>query len=304
MKSQLIFLIFLISFTGKAQIKCDTSIVHQHMSKFTEELSIRNYKDVKILDSTATFIYNELSKYCDTVFYQTYKVYDTEYRNVIGRFNQDSTERLIIGAHYDVCGNQPGADDNATGVTGLLELARMFYLDTTFTKNVEIVAYTLEEPPFFRTSFMGSAIHANALQEEHEKIQGMICLEMIGYFDDTKNSQHYPLKFLKLFYGKRGDFITVVEKFGPGQFARKFGKKMKKQDVVKTKIFKGPGSLQGIDFSDHLNYWALGYSAVMITDTAFFRNQNYHTSEDTLEKLDLYRMGLVIDEIYLSLRNF
>lgn len=303
MKLRLTLPIIFISICSYAQVQSDTLLIKEHMLNLTQTREFRNYKNVETLDTIAEYIFNEFSKYCDTVFYQSYTAYDKVYKNVIGRFNSDSTAKLIIGAHYDVCGEQQGADDNATGVTGLLELARLFAQDSTLTKHIELVAYTLEEPPFFRSLLMGSTIHANSLAEENQAIEGMICLEMIGYFDDAKKSQDYPLNFLKMFYGNRGDFITVVEKFGPGKFARKFGKKMKKQKIVETKIFRGPGSLQGIDFSDHLNYWALNYSAVMITDTAFYRNKNYHTPEDTLEKLNLYKMGLVIDEVYRSVKE-
>ena len=104
----------------------------------------------------------------------------------------------------------------------------------------------------------------------------MLSLEMIGYFSTEKKSQHYPIGILKLFYGDKGDYITVVRKMNKGKFARKFSRKYKHSKTIKTKKFTAPQSLQGIDFSDHLNYWALGYDAIMLTDTAFFRNANYH----------------------------
>jgi hypothetical protein len=132
----------------------------------------------------------------------------------------------------------------------------------------------------------------------------MVCLEMIGYFADEKHTQTYPLGFLKLFYGSRGDYITLVNKFGPGKFARRFTKQFKNSGKVRTKQFKGPKGLQGIDFSDHLNYWARGYSAVMVTDTAFYRNTKYHEKGDTMERLDLVRMALVIDAVLASLTQF
>jgi len=151
---------------------------------------------------------------------------------------------------------------------------------------------------------MGSFIHAQSLIENKTAVYGMVCLEMIGYFDDAKGSQDYPLGILSLFYGKRGDYITLVSKFGKGKFARKFNAKFKRQNNIKTKKFVGPPQLQGIDFSDHLNYWKFGISALMITDTAFYRNKNYHEKTDTIETLDLNKMSQVINSVYITLVNF
>src|SRR5690606_21290977 len=142
--------------------------------------------------------------------------------------------------------------------------------------HIELVAFTLEEPPYFRSVGMGSHVHAKKLNEDNRNIYGMISLEMIGYFDNRKNTQSYPLKALSLIYGNRGNFITLVGKMSKGKFARKFNRKFKNQKLIKTKKFSAPASLEGVDFSDHLNYWKFGYSALMITDTAFFRNHNYH----------------------------
>jgi len=166
---------------------------------------------------------------------------------------------------------------------------------------IELVAYTLEEPPYFRSENMGSYIHAKSLAENKVDVYGMFCLEMIGYFDDTKKSQDYPIGILSWIYGNRGNYITLVNKFAKGKFSKRFSRKFRRQDLIKTKKFTAPAKLPGIDFSDHLNYWAFGFSALMITDTAFYRNKNYHEVTDTLETLDLERMSKVIETVYASL---
>jgi len=281
----------------------DIKRIENDLTLITKTEKSRNYKNVKTLNYVAEYIFNELSKTCDTVFYQKYLVNNVEYKNVIGRINTNNEqEKIVIGAHYDVAGNQEGADDNASGITGMLELSRIISKNQ-INKKIEYVAYTLEEPPFFRTKKMGSYIHAKSLHEKKEHIRGMICLEMIGYYDDRENSQHYPIENMSLIYGNKGNFITVVEKYGNGSFGKEVLKGMQNSNLIETKSFKGTSSMSGVDFSDHLNYWNFDYSAVMITNTAFNRNTNYHKSTDTMEKLDLNRMSLVIDELYLTLKD-
>ena len=288
----------------------DTVLIKDHLTAITKTEEARNFENYHTLNWVADYIFNELHKYCDTTFYQVFHTPETffdtgndEYKNVIARIGPKDKPKIIVGAHYDVCGNQEGADDNASGVVGLLELARLLK-DVELNYQIELVAYTLEEPPFFRTDYMGSAIHAKSIYENEEDIIGMVCLEMIGYFSDEKNSQHYPLKILKMFYGGKGDYITIVQRFGNGKFGRKFKRKIKRKKCIKTKSFKGPMNLTGIDFSDHLNYWKYDYSAVMITNTGFFRNKNYHKTTDVMETLDVNRMALVIDEVFLTLKDW
>jgi hypothetical protein len=169
---------------------------------------------------------------------------------------------------------------------------------------IDLVAYTLEEPPFFRTDYMGSAIHARSIEPVKDQVLGMISLEMIGYFSDKKNSQEYPLGILKWYYGGKGNYITLVRKNTAGKFVKQFIKKYKKTKQVTAKKFAAPRSLPGIDFSDHLNYWNIGIDALMITDTSFYRNKNYHKETDTMETLDFARMAKVIDATYHVLVSY
>lgn len=185
-------------------------------------------------------------------------------------------------------------------MVGLLELARLFK-GQKIKYRIDLVAFSLEEPPYFRTELMGSYIHAKYLADRKIDIFGMVSLEMIGYFNDEKKSQTYPIPILSTFYGNKGNFITLVRKFGSGRFARKFCRRFKSSKFVRTKKFTGPASLQGIDYSDHLNYWKFGFSALMITDTAFYRNKHYHQPGDTIETLDLVRMAKVIDSVFKAL---
>lgn len=300
MKYLFLFISFSLFQHGWAQHLSDTSLIRSHLVQLTKNDASRHYKNLKQLNKTAGYIRNEFMKYADSVSYQEYEVKGTVYRNVIASFGTNNQQRIIVGAHYDVCGDQEGADDNASGVVGLLELARLLN-GQALNYRIDLVAYTLEEPPFFRTEYMGSYIHAQSLHENKVDVYGMVCLEMIGYFSDEKKSQDYPLGILSLFYGNKGDYITLVKKNGAGKFAKQFSSEYKATKAIKTKKFTGPETLSGIDYSDHLNYWKFGYSALMITNTAFYRNKNYHQPTDTMETLDIYRMSKVIDGVYQSL---
>lgn len=278
----------------------DTTIIKSHLTAITKSGQFRTYKNIDQLNKTAEYIKAVFSQYSDSVFVQEYSVNGQIYKNVICFFGTENKKRIIVGAHYDVCDNQEGADDNASGVVGLLELSRLLK-EKQLNQRIDLVAYSLEEPPFFRTEYMGSYIHAKSIADSKTEIYGMISLEMIGYFRDEKKSQSYPVGLLSLFYGNKGNYITLVKKFGAGRFTRKFCRKYKSTKAIRTKKFSGPPALPGIDFSDHLNYWKFGFSALMITDTSFYRNKNYHAPTDTMETLDINRMAKVIDGVFNTL---
>ncbi|QIL40935.1 M28 family peptidase [Pedobacter sp. HDW13] len=284
----------------KAATLPDTVVIKAHLKTLTKTPRYRSHQNIDQLNQTADYIRSVFKKYADSVYIQEYTVDQKIYKNVICSFGTQHQKRIIAGAHYDSCGEQEGADDNASGVTGLLELARMLK-GQKLNHRIDLVAYTLEEPPYFRTEQMGSYIHAKWLKSNKIEVYGMLSLEMIGYFKTEKKSQSYPLGILSWFYGNKGDYITVIKKFSAGKFANNFTSAFKKGNTILTKTFSGPTSLPGIDFSDHLNYWKFGYSALMITDTSFYRNKNYHQVTDTMETLDINRMAKVIDGVFKTL---
>lgn len=304
------FLIAIIFSIGSVTGQADTVRIKDHLTAITKTKGFRHFMNVDLLNKVANYIHSNFEQYADSTYFQEFQLNGLTYKNVICVFEptrlnsigEKNNQTIVIGAHYDVCGMQEGADDNASGVVGLLELARMLK-GQMFNYRIELVAYTLEEPPYFRTENMGSHVHAKSLFDSKQDVFGMISLEMIGYFVEEKKSQDYPLGFLKLFYGTRGNYITLVNKFGKGKFARKFTSKFKHSDVIRTKRFNGPKALPGVDFSDHLNYWKYGFSALMITDTAFYRNKNYHEQGDVMEILDLSKMAKVIDGVLQTLKT-
>jgi hypothetical protein len=293
------YLLCLTSLTH-ASIFADTSIIRSHLTALTKTKSFRTHANVTQLNQTAGYIQTVFAKYSDKVSIQEYKVKGQSYRNIIASFGTSNSTRIIIGAHYDVCGQQQGADDNASGVTGLLELARMLK-GQVLKYRIDLVAFTLEEPPYFRTQSMGSYVHAKSLADAKASVYGMISLEMIGYFSDHRYSQSYPDGVPPETFGDKGDYIALVTKSDARNFEQKFCTSFKSTNIIKTNLYSGPPSMPGIDFSDHMNYWKFNFSALMIRDTSFYRNKNYHSATDTMETLDLRRMAKVIDGIYKTL---
>jgi hypothetical protein len=294
-------LVFFLAFFGNAQTS--STDIRAQLDTIVNREGFRFYKDTATLSAVGLYIENEFKKHTENVYRQNFNIRDRNYFNVVGLIGDTTKPRIVVGAHYDVCQPLPGADDNGTGVVGLLQVMEQLKDDTSGRFCFEIVAYTLEEPPFFGSDQMGSFVHAESLNKRNVDVYGMVSVEMIGYFSDAKKSQDYPLGILKLFYGGVGDYITIVRKMNKGPFARKFSGKYKRSDLIRTKKFTGPKSLTGIDFSDHRNYWHFGYDAIMLTDTAFYRNKNYHQSTDTVDTIDFERMAAVIDGILTTLRS-
>ncbi len=275
----------------------DTTHIRKCLEFIVNTPRPRNYLNPGILDTVAISVKQEFQQYTNRVTEQPFIVKGTAYRNIIASFGPEEGERIIVGAHYDVCGNQDGADDNASGVAGILELARLLK-DQKLKYRIDLVAYSLEEPPYFDTKNMGSYVHARSLHDARIPVKGMVSIEMIGYYSDEEGSQDYPVGLLEWFYGNKGNYITIAQKSFCGDFAKAYKKTAFKNNSISTKSFRSPSFLGGVRLSDQLNYWDFGYSAVMITNTAFFRNKNYHKETDKLYLLDLSKMALAIDGVY------
>jgi aminopeptidase-like protein len=295
--TSIVYFIFCITCSAQKTNENDLQNIKKHLIAITKTKKARNYKNVKTLNFVAAYIKKEFAKVCDSSEYQNFKVGNNIYKNVIGSLGTENKERIIIGAHYDVCGDSEGADDNASGVVGLLELARLLSKEN-LKYRIDFVGYSLEEPPFFRTAQMGSYIHAKYLVDKKVPVKGMISLETIGFFSDKRYSQKFPIQGMEKIYGNVGNFITVVQNDKNEAFSNQIDNLMKSEKLISTKSFKGNSRLPGVDFSDHLNYWKHNFEAVMITNTAFYRNKNYHTNSDKLDTLDLEKMSLVIKQLF------
>ncbi len=288
---------------GSLYAQSNENDLRNHVRKLSNISPSRSYNHLASLNQAADYIYNYFKKNTQDVFRQKFIVDDRMYQNIICSFGKKDAPRIILGAHYDAVTATPGADDNASGVASLLELSKLLSkISRQLDYRIDLVAYSLEEPPFFDSEKMGSYFHAKSLKENNIQVLGMISLECLGYFSEEKHSQGAPYFGHKLRFGSRGNFIAAVRKRNNGRFPRTL--------TYLLNLYKGPlrfekikpmVPIKAIELSDHKNYWHFGYSALMLTNTAFYRNKNYHKKTDTWETLNYKKLTEVTNMIYKSL---
>tara|TARA_R110001592_G_scaffold29350_19_gene106752 strand:- start:9917 stop:10888 length:972 start_codon:yes stop_codon:yes gene_type:complete len=267
--------------------------LYQHVKKLSVDYTPRNHQN---LNAAAAYIKHQFEEIGYDVIEQKYEVNDFIYKNIIVNIGPQNNSKFVVGAHYDSAGTTPGADDNASGVAGLIELSRLVK-NNQLNRPITFVAYTLEEPPYYASQNMGSFVHAKSEKEQNSKIELMISLEMIGYYSDKEGSQKFPINILKYVYPNTGNFIAVIDRVFSNN-AYKVKKAMSQKMEMPVYSMNAPAFIPGVDFSDHRSYWAHGYDAVMVTDTSFYRNFKYHTDGDTLDRLDFKKMKQVVDGVY------
>lgn len=267
------------------------------------DIGPRSYRHIDQLNRTADYIESRFRSFGLATERQPFTYNGHTYYNIIAEVKGSAASAggiLVIGAHYDTVAGTPGADDNASGVAGLLELARLT-AHSPLSRTVRFVAFTLEEPPTFMTSRMGSYVYAKSLKEKNVHVYGMISLEMLGYYCDGKGCQYYPLPPFKWIYPDRGNFIAFVSNLSSKAFTGKLKKAFTSVSSLPIESLSAPSAIPGVDFSDHRSFWKFGYSALMITDTAFYRNPNYHGPGDTEATLDYDRMAELVKGLYAAL---
>jgi len=271
----------------------------------SREIGVRSYRDFNRLEQTAQYISGQFESFGYLVTQQSFPFRGKAHHNVIAEITGTASPAkiLIIGAHYDTVSSTPGADDNASGVAGLLAMARAL-AGPSLAHTVRFVAFALEEPPAYRTANMGSYHYARSLQKAGEPVEGMICLEMIGYFSNQRRSQRYPLPFFSLKYPTVGNYIAFVGNISSKRMTKSFAKSFQNAVDIPVVTLNAPAIVIGIDFSDHWSFGKFGYHAFMVTDTAFYRNPHYHTQSDLPETLDFESMSKVIDGLTSAVREW
>lgn len=273
----------------------------EHVVKLSFEIGERNYMNYKGLKAAADYIGCRFRECGYPTEDEVYKYKGKEYRNIIATkvSKENPVEVVLVGAHYDSVWGSPGADDNASAVAGLLELAKLF-AKADLSRTIKFVAFTNEEPPFFLSKYMGSRVCAKTARERDENIVAMICLESIGYYSSKPKSQQYP-PLLGFFYPDKGNFIAVVGNLKSRSLVKRVKKAFKEKSSFPIESIATVSLVAGVNFSDHDSFWREGYQAVMITDTAFYRNPHYHCASDTYEKLNYRNMSEVVKGLYYAI---
>ena len=272
--------------------RADAAALEAHVRFLATTTPARNWHNAAGLERASDYIADKFARTGAHFWRQPYRARTESTANLIAHFGPASGACVVVGAHYDVFGDMPGADDNASGVAGLLELARL--LDSRHLKSpVELVAFSTEEPPFFGGPEMGSAVHAASLVDAAVGVRVMIALEMIGYF-----SPRQPDRALLLYaiYPHTGDFVSIVGRWQERGLIRLAKKAFRGASALPAVSYSGPAAI-GADLSDHRNYWMAGFPAIMVTDTAYLRNPAYHTAADLPTTLDYQRMAKVVDGV-------
>ena len=246
------------------------------------------------LAQAAALIERELTAAKYEVERQTYRVDDQEVSNVFVEIRGTSRpdEIVVIGAHYDAVDDTIGADDNASGVAGMLALARRFAAAKP-ARTLRFVAFVNEEPPHFQTESMGSWRYAKRAHDRGERIVAMLSLEMLGYYRDEKGSQQYPAP-LNAMYPDTANFIGFASNVGSRGLTKQCVAAFRKATKFPVESASMPEAIPGIAWSDQWSFWQFGWPAVMVTDTALFRNPHYHTPADLPGTLDYERMAHVV----------
>jgi Zn-dependent M28 family amino/carboxypeptidase len=245
--------------------------------------------------ATATdYVATELEKYGYTVNRMGFMIGEDVAQNLEAVLPGKDASRptLIVGAHYDTVASSPGADDNASGVAAVLELARLFH-GKDLPGYVRFAFFPNEEAPYFQTESMGSLVYAKHLVADHLPVSAMLSIESIGYFSAAPGSQRYP-KPLGDKYPNTGDFIAVVGNPQSADIVDQVRRSLRAHATIPFVADALPATLPGVAASDHWAFWTVGYKAVMITDTAMFRNPNYHAASDLPNTLDYEQMARVV----------
>lgn len=242
------------------------------------------------LATVENYIGEEFKSYGLSVENDTFTYWGRSYRNVIADAGADRKGSMIIlGAHFDSVEGSPGADDNASGVAILLEAARILSR-LRLQSRILFCAFNLEE-----LNMVGSTHFAKKLKAAGAKVKAMVSLEMVGFTDSRPGGQKYPVG-LRWFYPDRGDFIGVIGNWRSTVLLRHFAHSMRRVrglSVETLTVFGNGFLIPAARLSDHSPFWDLGYPALLVTDTSFFRNPHYHGPTDALETLDLDFMAKV-----------
>ncbi len=251
-----------------------------HVETLAGTIGERNLHRYAALEAAARYISTHFESIGYQPSLQRFSVQGKTVSNieVVKPGTEHPDEIVVVGAHYDSVVGSPGANDNATGVAGILELARMLR-SRQLSRSIRFVAFVNEEPPYTYTNAMGSRRYAERAASKGERITAMLSLETIGYYSDEDDSQHYPFPF-GYFYPDKGNFIGFVGNLQSRKLVRRAIASFRSHAKFPSEGLAAPGWVTGVGWSDHWSFWKSGYPGIMVTDTALFRSAQYHSSAD------------------------
>jgi Zn-dependent M28 family amino/carboxypeptidase len=266
----------------------------RHIRVLAGEIGERHLGRPAALAQAADYIEEQFAGLKYAPLSQKFAVLSTDVRNIEATRESRGNDIVVIGAHYDSVSGSPGANDNASGVAALLELAHLLALETS-GRTYRFVAFVNEEPPYFMSEFMGSVVYARHCRARGDKIAGMFSLETIGYYSEERRSQHYPgPPLFRLLYPDTGNFIGFVANIASRRLLRDAGRAFRSTTRFPSEGAAAPEDIPGVGWSDHWSFWQEGYPAVMITDMAPYRYPHYHQPTDTPDKLSYDALARVV----------
>lgn len=287
------------SYTGPFQPLSEDEVqvrdrLEKHVSVLAGEIGERNIWHPQGLKASVDYIEKILGDLGYQVEMQEYEVEGKPVANLEAERIGTSLAReiVVVGAHYDSVFGTRGANDNASGVAGILEVARLLATEE-LSRTVRFVAFVNEEPPFFMTGDMGSRVYASRSRRRGEDIVAMLSIETIGYYSEVSGSQNYPFPF-SYFYPTTANFIGFIGNFSSRRLVRRAIGTFREHTRFPSEGLAAPEWVTGVGWSDHWSFWQEGYPAIMVTDTALFRYDHYHTPQDTPDKLDYARTARVV----------
>lgn len=269
--------------------------LRHHVDRLAGEIGPRWPGKPAVLEAAASYVEQEFQSQGWSVVRERYDAKGVEVSNLVVELpgSRRADQIVVVGAHYDTLPTTPGADDNSSAVAMLIEVARILK-GRTPGRTLRYVAFTCEEPPYFNLGLMGSQHHARECRRRKEDIVGMLSLEMVGYYRDEPGSQQLPPgipRGLQWIFPKRANFLAAVANPRSARMLWPFRRGFKKSSRFPLFTIALPEKIQEIRRSDNSSFWDQGYPALMITDTSFLRNPNYHEPTDTPDTLDYERMA-------------
>jgi len=276
--------------------------LREHVKALAVDIGPRTPSSPDSLVRASNYIHSVFEEAGPVVREQNYDYYDQQVINLLAAFPaaNGASAYYVVGAHYDTVPGTPGADDNASGVAVLLELAGRL-LQARLKAPVLFTAFTLEEPPAYLTGHQGSRIFVRSCQRKGDRVLGAIILEMVGY---TAPRQHYPFLPRWPGYPSQGNFIGIIGNWRSLHLGRAVLRGFRKNKSLSARSLFLPFDgriLPETRLSDHASFWDAGVPALMVTDTAFFRNPNYHLPSDTMDTLDFTFMAELVKSLELAL---